>query len=770
MNEDAFARRFYADRAELESLGIQLTVEKPADGRRRAGELLARARRTSTCPRSSSPTSELAALQTALTLLDGEFAYAEPLRLALQQISWGRPSPLRRARAAVGRARHHRVGRRPRALAAAGEDRDGDLPPQDDRVRLLHDGARRRRARARSTRTTCSSRAASSTSSATRTSASAIRVFRLSRIRGKVAYATKAEHDFQRPDRLRPARLRQRARTGSSATRGAPPRSGSPSASPGRSSATSAATARCARPTTDRRHGLQHRVRLRAPARLLGAAPRRARARAGPRPSSCATWPSASSCCTSVTPGTWTLAAAVAPSPAEDVADPGRDAAAGDRDPPRALRAAGDAGQRPHRGRPGRPAPGARPVMRARCRSPSPSCARTSTSSTSSTSAAAPTCCTPRSTTTGDRGRPRALLRQLRPPRPPAARRGQGAGRRDRPHRRAPPRGRAELGARQDRRRAGRRPDGAGPAGRHGRGRRLGDRARGLPRDRGAPAAAHGVLQGQRGRVLQRMVEPYALINGREGWYVASYDPAREAVRHFRLDRIKTAEATDETLHAAARGRSRRRRRGLAAHRRGRGLAHRARVDLARSARAGRARSAGWPTSWPTARSSSSCPSRASDWLVREVLKEAGDAAVIWSRPTRARPCAPRSTACASRCASTARPTRSRAAWSLRSLPCLAGEPPRPDHDGRATRSRVPARGARRDVRDQRPARLAAPDAALVRRAPSAGDADLGLDLRQVPEGAQPRARSARDPAGRGRRRVPRAARRDAQVRGRRAP
>ena len=37
---------------------------------------------------------ELAALWTALYLLDGKFAYAEPLRLALQQISWGRPSPL----------------------------------------------------------------------------------------------------------------------------------------------------------------------------------------------------------------------------------------------------------------------------------------------------------------------------------------------------------------------------------------------------------------------------------------------------------------------------------------------------------------------------------------------------------------------------------------------------------------------------------------------------------------------------------------------------
>ena len=29
MNEDAFARRFYADRSELESLRIQLTVERP---------------------------------------------------------------------------------------------------------------------------------------------------------------------------------------------------------------------------------------------------------------------------------------------------------------------------------------------------------------------------------------------------------------------------------------------------------------------------------------------------------------------------------------------------------------------------------------------------------------------------------------------------------------------------------------------------------------------------------------------------------------------
>jgi predicted DNA-binding transcriptional regulator YafY len=45
-----------------------------------------------------------------------------------------------------------------------------------------------------------------------------------------------------------------------------------------------------------------------------------------------------------------------------------------------------------------------------------------------------------------------------------------------------------------------------------------------------------------------RTVEPYALINGREGWYVASYDPSREDVRHFRLDRFKSAAVSDESF------------------------------------------------------------------------------------------------------------------------------------------------------------------------------------------------------------------------------
>src|SRR6266571_2176623 len=93
MNEDAFARRFYADRSELESLRIELTVERPSDG---AAEQESYSLRPENfhLPAIAFTDRELASLQTALSLLDGEFAYAEPLRLALQQITWGRPSPL----------------------------------------------------------------------------------------------------------------------------------------------------------------------------------------------------------------------------------------------------------------------------------------------------------------------------------------------------------------------------------------------------------------------------------------------------------------------------------------------------------------------------------------------------------------------------------------------------------------------------------------------------------------------------------------------------
>ncbi|HEU4598366.1 MAG TPA: WYL domain-containing protein, partial [Solirubrobacterales bacterium] len=45
----------------------------------------------------------------------------------------------------------------------------------------------------------------------------------------------------------------------------------------------------------------------------------------------------------------------------------------------------------------------------------------------------------------------------------------------------------------------------------------------------------------------KRRVEPYRLENGREGWYVECYDLTKEGIRHFKLDRVKEAKASAET-------------------------------------------------------------------------------------------------------------------------------------------------------------------------------------------------------------------------------
>lgn len=202
MNEDAFARRFYADRSELEALGIQLSVDKPVEG-------LAEQENYSLPPENfhlpaiEFSNDELAGLSTALSLLDGEFAYAEPLRLALQQISWGRPSPLNApeqrsiALGITASAGGHDLSQRLAKIETAifrrktivfdyyTMQRDDLGTRRVDPYQLLFEGGQfylLGRAHERD----------------------AIRVFRLSRIRGKVAYASKAEHDFQRPEEFDP--------------------------------------------------------------------------------------------------------------------------------------------------------------------------------------------------------------------------------------------------------------------------------------------------------------------------------------------------------------------------------------------------------------------------------------------------------------------------------------------------------------------------------------------------------------------------------------
>ena len=91
MSDEAFARRFYADRAEL--LAARHPDQLPARRVHRRGAVHARARARTSCRRSYLTDRELAALQTSLYLLEGQFAYAEPLRLALQNLALGRPNP-----------------------------------------------------------------------------------------------------------------------------------------------------------------------------------------------------------------------------------------------------------------------------------------------------------------------------------------------------------------------------------------------------------------------------------------------------------------------------------------------------------------------------------------------------------------------------------------------------------------------------------------------------------------------------------------------------
>src|SRR3954451_17882149 len=202
MTEDAFARRFYADRAELDSLGIHLSVDKPADGLSEQ-ENYSLAREAFHLTPIEFSDAELAALQTALSLLDGEFAYAEPLRLPLQQIAWGRPSPLDTpAQRSIG------LGI---TASAGGAELSSRLAKVDTaihrrkRIEFEYFTMQTGRTELRKVDPYLLLFEAGQFYLVGHShERGAVRVFRLSRVRGKVAYSTKAEHDFPRPDGFDP--------------------------------------------------------------------------------------------------------------------------------------------------------------------------------------------------------------------------------------------------------------------------------------------------------------------------------------------------------------------------------------------------------------------------------------------------------------------------------------------------------------------------------------------------------------------------------------
>lgn len=202
MNDDAFARRFYADRAELEALGIELRVDRATDGFYEA-ENYSLPPENFYLPSVQFTDRELASLTTALKMLDGQFAYAEPLRLALQQLTWGRPSPLsspdhESIHIAVGpdvegRELSQRLSKIENAVFRRKTvifdyytiGRDATEKRKVDPYHLLFRGGQFYMIGFSHER-------------------GDQRMFKLSRIRGKISYATKAEHDFPPPEDFDP--------------------------------------------------------------------------------------------------------------------------------------------------------------------------------------------------------------------------------------------------------------------------------------------------------------------------------------------------------------------------------------------------------------------------------------------------------------------------------------------------------------------------------------------------------------------------------------
>ena len=190
-------------------MGLRLAVERPGDDPFQ-GDLYALPPENYYLPELDFDPAELSALQTCLYLLEGQFAYAEPLRLALQHLTLGRPSPLDDHAA------------RTVSVNLLG----GDYSPEVAAHLTKIESAISRRKTIRFTyysigRDERSEREVDPYSllysagnwymvgySHERTDT---RIFRLSRIEGRITFKTRAEHDFPAPQDFDLSRYRDRA-------------------------------------------------------------------------------------------------------------------------------------------------------------------------------------------------------------------------------------------------------------------------------------------------------------------------------------------------------------------------------------------------------------------------------------------------------------------------------------------------------------------------------------------------------------------------------
>src|SRR6266540_3067777 len=195
MSDEAFARRFYSDRAELLALGVPLQSQRDEF----TGEELYTLRSEQYfLPPLELSDEELAALQTCFYLLEGKFAYAEPLRLALQNLALGRPG----------------FSDAPTATAVRVEVLDPDYSPEmPGRLGKLEGAISKQRtvkfdyysiSRNRQSERTLNPYGLLSDNGSWYVvgqdlDRKDIRTFRVSRIRGDIRFATRRERDFRIP-------------------------------------------------------------------------------------------------------------------------------------------------------------------------------------------------------------------------------------------------------------------------------------------------------------------------------------------------------------------------------------------------------------------------------------------------------------------------------------------------------------------------------------------------------------------------------------------
>jgi proteasome accessory factor C len=206
MSDEAFARRFYSDRSELLGLGVPLQSQRDEF----TGEELYTLRSEQYfLPPLDLSNDELAALQFALFELEGKFAYAEPLRLALQNLALGRGGPIEAQPESAIKVNFQdpdyspeMAGRLTKLEAAISKQRTVKF----DYWTISRDEVAQR---------TVNPYALFSDNGVWYAVGRDLerqdeRTFRVSRIRGEITFATRRERDFRPPKDFDPSRYRHR--------------------------------------------------------------------------------------------------------------------------------------------------------------------------------------------------------------------------------------------------------------------------------------------------------------------------------------------------------------------------------------------------------------------------------------------------------------------------------------------------------------------------------------------------------------------------------